>query len=398
VWVRFRCYCYLKPLLFCITARRRLSDFESDDDHSPPPVLVERPPRLVPSLLKRGRRRGSFTLMASPDNPTPSSRSDASVSLAALTQALQSLSHPNDVTVSGSLLNAARNEKMLFSGGDIDAGSFDTFLGNYSVLCNTYNASKVARKIVLPNLLKGPAFSFYMSLDESVKNDYDSLCEALRTKFDSKEFAQRCLDRLSTLQQGGDTVALYAQRVRALGRSALGKLSGPVYDTLLMQYFRNGLNSSLQQKLEDLPVTLTFDDAVSMAQRYQYNQMRRQNSEGMLNSAPVNQMVYGVRSANHPRPSGCTFEKRLFPLSTRNSNSSPREPPSSDTNVGRVVETNRHDRPRNRWQGSGGDQSERPLTHMAWCRLCRSRPCVCSTPTNTSASSQPTRSVLQLST
>jgi hypothetical protein len=82
--------------------------------------------------------------MASPDKPTLSSRSDAFVSLAALTQAFQSLSHPNDVTVSGSILHAARSEKMLFSGSDIDAGSFDTFLGNYSVLCNTYNALKIA--------------------------------------------------------------------------------------------------------------------------------------------------------------------------------------------------------------------------------------------------------------
>lgn len=319
--------------------------------------------------------------MASSDGPASSASPNAVISLATLTQALQSVSQCSDVTVAGALLSAARADKLTFSGSDVEGShSFDLFLVNYQALCNTYNSSKVARKIVLPNLLRGAAFSFYYGLEEAVKNDYDALCEALRAKFDSKEFAQRCLDRLSTIRQEGDSVAQYAQRVRGLGRSALGTdLAGPVYDTLLTQYFRNGLHPDIREKLEEQPVSLTFDDAVSMATRFQYNLMRRQNPDG-ISRAPVSQTAFGLRPVNRPNLSGRVFLNQFtrgqnrFPSTPRNSDSVAREPPTA--NVGRAFNGQRNDHQHGRRQ-----RTEQPLVERspssAWCRMCRSRPCMC---------------------
>jgi len=313
------------------------------------------------------------------EDPTAPS---GNISVASLTRALQSLTLPADVSVSTALLQAARADKLSFSGNDTDAQSFDMFLFHYTTLCNTYNSSPVARKMVLPNLLRNAAFSFYVGLPDKVQNDYDALCAALGEKFDSKEYAQRCLDRLSTLRQDNESVAAFAQRVRSLGRAALPKLTGPVFDTLLTQYLRAGLNAYLREKMEDQPPSLSFDDAVAMATRFQYNQMRRQNPDGMLNSTPVSQMAYGLRAVAQNRP---------FPPMSRPMGRFTKGPPMPSTRTARSFNEYRDDRPPGRWEQKSAQtaqpSAERspPVSANTWCRLCRSRPCHCAASVSQSA-------------
>jgi hypothetical protein len=292
--------------------------------------------------------------------------------------------------VAGALLQAVRADKLTFSGSDVDATSFDVFWVNYTALCNTYNSSQVARKIVLPNLLRGAAFAFYTDLDDAVQNDYVVLCDALRAKFDSKEYSQRCLDRLSTLQQSGDSVSAFAQRVRTLGRSALGKLTGPVYDKLLTQYFRNGLHPSIQMKMEDQPVSLSFEETTSLANRFPYNMSRRQNPES-VHTSPVSQMVYGVRPVNRPHLAG----RGQGPFC-----STPSGPPVPGVPAGRPFTDHPGNRPQSRWQRRDGGQVDQPAvgctTVLAnlWCPLCRSRPCTCSTAATSGTSTSSPRTVV----
>ena len=69
-----------------------------------------------------------------------------------------------------------------------------------------------------PLLLKGRAYTFFLTRPQATKTDYQLLTTALQTEFDAPEIQYHKRQELHRIQQNGDSISTYLARVEKLSR------------------------------------------------------------------------------------------------------------------------------------------------------------------------------------
>eukprot|EP00794_Sanderia_malayensis_P016494 gene16494-biopygen12159 len=172
-----------------------------------------------------------------------------------------------------------------------DSGDFVSWLRQFDC-CAAANGWKDADKLkILPALLRGPAATYYHSLDgnqrgtyaDLTKNLYATLCPAVDRERHFSEYEQRILRR-------NEDSSLFLCDFKEMLRKADTALQDDARDALLARQFMKGLPSDIRLRLLESNPTPSLHDMTSFVQRF-----RAINHPDVASS----QYVHVVQSVSH---------------------------------------------------------------------------------------------------
>lgn len=145
--------------------------------------------------------------------------------------------------------------------------SFSQWARRFQVCCETSGMDKPQLAKVLPSRLAGAAFSYWDSLSDDIKSNYDTTCLKMSAVFDQKQQLRtfqtylNARPRLTT-----EPLEVYAGELTRLVRQAYPDYGESAIKGEILRRFTAGLDSALQAKLYEFGVT-TLDDAIKVAGR-----------------------------------------------------------------------------------------------------------------------------------
>ncbi len=120
---------------------------------------------------------------------------------------------------------------------------------------------------VLPSRLAGAAFSYWDSLSDDIKADYDTTCSKLAAVFDQIQLLRTFQTYLNARPRlSNEPLEVYAAELTRLVHQAFPYYGESAIKGEILQRFIAGLEPALQAKLYEFGVT-TLEDAIKLAGR-----------------------------------------------------------------------------------------------------------------------------------
>lgn len=120
---------------------------------------------------------------------------------------------------------------------------------------------------VLPSRLAGAAFSYWDSLSDDIKADYDTTCSKLAAVFDQKQLLRTFQTYLNARPRlSNEPLEVYAAELTRLVHQAFPDYGESAIKGEILRRFIAGLEPALQAKLYEFGVT-TLEDAIKVAGR-----------------------------------------------------------------------------------------------------------------------------------
>ena len=145
--------------------------------------------------------------------------------------------------------------------------SFSQWARRFQVCCETSGMDKPQLAKVLPSRLAGAAFSYWDSLSDDIKADYDSTCNKIAAVFDHKQLLRTFQTYLNARpRRSNEPLEVYAAELTRLVHQAFPDYGESAIKGEILRRFIAGLELSLQTKLYEFGVT-TLEDAIKVAGR-----------------------------------------------------------------------------------------------------------------------------------
>lgn len=154
--------------------------------------------------------------------------------------------------------------------GNLDE-DIDSWLKNFAriAIANEWDYEK--KSITLPAFLRDRAAEFYESLDEDTREDFSTLCEALKKRFMPKELQSLYYSNLfQARQQNSQNVEDFASEINKLATRAYSDMKRDQKDVLIKEHFIQGLKPDIKRFVM-LSNPSTFEEAFRSAKREECN-------------------------------------------------------------------------------------------------------------------------------
>ena len=117
--------------------------------------------------------------------------------------------------------------------------------------------------------LRGPARSYYMSLDSSEKRNYSSLISRMRQRFGSIKHSSKWLSELESRQRGpGESITALGDELRQLAKKAYGDLDTTAQETLALNQLYKLIPVEMKCRCIDSKCENVYQ-AVDIIERYE---------------------------------------------------------------------------------------------------------------------------------
>ncbi len=145
--------------------------------------------------------------------------------------------------------------------------SFSQWARHFQVCCETSGMDKPQLAKVLPSRLAGAAFSYWDSLSDDIKVDYNTTWSKLAAVFDQKQLLRTFQTYLNARPRlSNEPLEVYAAELTRQVHQDFPDYGESAIKGEILRRFIAGLEPALQAKLYEFGVT-TFEDAIKVAGR-----------------------------------------------------------------------------------------------------------------------------------
>ncbi|KAI8480272.1 hypothetical protein Bbelb_419750 [Branchiostoma belcheri] len=150
--------------------------------------------------------------------------------------------------------------------GDED---FPVWLTKFEVYADAHLYDATVRSRALPTFLDGPALTYFQSLPQETKHDYQHLCQALSHAFSQDKYIFSFQQSLAQRKrQPGESLIVFASELKHLVRRAHRTYNEAAIQGVTLQHFIQGIDSATRLRvIERNPSTI--DQAVEIATLYE---------------------------------------------------------------------------------------------------------------------------------
>ncbi|KAI8507260.1 hypothetical protein Bbelb_146400 [Branchiostoma belcheri] len=150
--------------------------------------------------------------------------------------------------------------------GDED---FPVWLTKFEVYADAHLYDATVRTRALPTFLDGPALTYFQSLPQETKHDYQHLCQALSHAFSQDKYIFSFQQSLAQRKrQPGESLIVFASELKHLVRRAHRTYNEAAIQGVTLQHFIQGIDSATRLRvIERNPSTI--DQAVEIATLYE---------------------------------------------------------------------------------------------------------------------------------
>ena len=147
--------------------------------------------------------------------------------------------------------------------------SFDQYLSHFEDCSELAHWDYRTRVLVLAASLRGAARTYYMSLTENERRDYNILVLRLRNRFGHTKHQALWLNKLDNRKrQRGESIASLGDDLRQLSQKAYSDLDPTAQEKLALNQFYRSLSTDMKCRCVDKNCK-TVSEAVSVVEKYE---------------------------------------------------------------------------------------------------------------------------------